>query len=258
MRFRVVIPARYGATRLPGKPLRPLLGRPLVQYVYENALASGAERVVIATDNERIRQTAEAFGAQVCMTSPEHRSGTDRIAEVATLEGYAADDIVVNVQGDEPLLPPVLIRQVAEDLAAHPPAAVATLCAPISDPEQVFNPNAVKVVTDQHGYALYFSRAAIPYDRDGFGAPPRNVAPAGDYLLHIGLYAYRAGFLQEYVRQAPCRIEQLESLEQLRALWYGHRIHVAAAAVPMEGGVDTEQDLARVEAHLTKRSASRD
>jgi 3-deoxy-manno-octulosonate cytidylyltransferase (CMP-KDO synthetase) len=245
----VVIPARYGATRLPGKPLRQLLGRPLVQYVYENARASGAERVVIATDDERIRAAAEKFGAAVCMTSPDHRSGTDRIAEVAEREGYGADDIVVNVQGDEPLLPPALIRQAAEDLNAHPAASIATLCTPVTGPEQLFNPNAVKVVTDREGYALYFSRAAIPWDRDGFAASPRH-ADLADHFLHIGLYAYRAGFLREYVRCAPCRIEQLESLEQLRALWYGHRIHVAVTAAAMEGGVDTESDLERVEARL--------
>jgi 3-deoxy-manno-octulosonate cytidylyltransferase (CMP-KDO synthetase) len=250
MRFKVVIPARYGATRLPGKPLRPLLGRPLVQYAYENARASGAERVVIATDDERIRVAAEGFGAAVCMTSPDHRSGTDRIAEVAEREGYGADDIVVNVQGDEPLLPPALIRQAAEDLNAHPAASIATLRAPLTDQEQLFNPHVVKVVTDREGYALYFSRAAIPWDRDGFAAQPQRAEMAGDHFLHIGLYAYRAGFLREFVRCTPCRIEQLESLEQLRALWYGHRIHVAVAAAAMEGGVDTEQDLARVEARL--------
>lgn len=258
MTFRVVIPARYGATRLPGKPLRSLLGKPLVQYVYENAVASGAARVVIATDDARIREAAEGFGAAVCMTAPEHRSGTDRIAEVAAREGYGDDDIVVNVQGDEPLLPPALIRQVADDLAAHPKASIATLCAAMTDPEQVFNPNAVKVVTDREGYALYFSRAPIPWDRDGFALGPRRALPQGEYSLHVGLYAYRAGFLQEYVRWAPCPIEQLESLEQLRALWYGHRIHVAAAAVAMEGGVDTEQDLARVEARLKSDSAGQD
>lgn len=256
MSFRVVIPARYGATRLPGKPLRLILGWPLVQYVYENAVASGAERVVIATDDARIREAAEAFGAAVCMTSPDHRSGTDRIAEVAAREGYARDDIVVNVQGDEPLLPPEAIRQVAEALDAHRDASIATLCAPLTDGEQLFNPHAVKVVTDREGYALYFSRAAIPWDRDGFAARPQAAVP-GHHFLHIGLYAYRAGFLQEYVRWEPSRIEQLESLEQLRALWYGHRIHVGRAAMAMEGGVDTEQDLVRVEARLRARSTGR-
>lgn len=253
MRFCVVIPARYGATRLPGKPLRLLLGKPLVQYAYENAVASGADEVVIATDDDRICAAAEGFGARVCMTSPQHFSGTDRVAEVAELNRYAADAIVVNVQGDEPLLPPHLIRQVAGDLLAFPAASIATLCTRLRQSDQLFNPNVVKVVLDRQGYALYFSRAPIPWDRDGFAAKPMQADPDADYYHHVGLYAYRAGFLSEYVTLPPCRAERVEALEQLRALWYGYRIHVAVAVDRMEGGVDTAEDLLRVEGLLRSR-----
>lgn len=247
MTFRVVIPARYGATRLPGKPLRHILGKPLVQYVYENAVKSGADEVVIATDDHRIREAAEGFGAAVCMTSPEHRSGTERLAEVAERNSYAADSVMVNVQGDEPMVSPVLIRQVAENLAAHSAASIATLCTRIGQSDRLFSPNIVKVVKDRQDYALYFSRAPIPWDRDGFVSNSIKADPKADYFHHIGLYAYRADFLREYARLPPCQIEQLESLEQLRALWYGYRIHIAEAKAPMEGGVDTEEDLLRVE-----------
>lgn len=252
MSFRVVIPARYGSTRLPGKPLRLIAGRPMLQHVHERALESGAEEVVIATDDERIRETALSFGAKVCMTEPAHRSGTDRLAEVAARGGYGADEIVVNLQGDEPLMPPVLIRQVAEDLAAYRAASVATLCARLTLAAELFDPNVVKVVMDQEGYALYFSRAPIPWDRDRFGRDGRGVSEIGGYWRHLGLYAYRAGFLQEYLRRPPSPLEQAESLEQLRALWYGHRIHVAEAVAQTVAGVDTPEDLARVEALLSE------
>lgn len=257
MKFRVVIPARYGATRLPGKPLRCLLGKPLLQYVFDNAVASEADEVVIATDDDRIRKVAEGFGAVVCMTSAQHLSGTERLAEVAALNRYAADSIVVNVQGDEPLLPPLSIRQVAEDLAAYPAASIATLCSRLTQAEQLFNPNVVKVVMDQQGYALYFSRAAIPWDRDGIATSSAQTELKADYFRHIGLYAYRAGFLHEYVNLQPCQAEQLESLEQLRALWYGYRIHVAEALAEMDGGVDTEEDLMRVEGLLLRRELAK-
>ena len=252
--FKVVIPARYGATRLPGKPLRLLAGKPLVQHVFERAMESGAEEVVIATDDDKIREAAEKFGAGVCMTSPQHRSGTERLSEVASRLNYPVDSIVVNLQGDEPLLPPALIRQVAEDLAAHPAASIATLRAPVTESAQLFDPNVVKVVMDHAGYALYFSRAPIPWDREHFGSNPTHLDVYSDYFRHIGLYAYGCGFLHEYVDKAPCRLEQLESLEQLRALWYGYRIHVALAVVEPEAGVDTEEDLLRVEALLRERT----
>lgn len=252
MKFKVVIPARYGATRLPGKPLRLLAGKPLVQHVFERAMESGAEEVVIATDDERIREAAEGFGAAVCMTSPQHRSGTERLAEVASRRHYAADTIVVNLQGDEPLLPPPLLRQVAEDLAVHPAASIATLYAPLTQASQLFDPNVVKVVMDHRGYALYFSRAPIPWDRDRFALSSAQMDANADYCRHIGLYAYRAGFLREYVDRPPCQMEQLESLEQLRALWYGYRIHLSRALPEPAPGVDTEEDLSRVERFLRR------
>jgi 3-deoxy-manno-octulosonate cytidylyltransferase (CMP-KDO synthetase) len=252
--FKVVIPARYAATRLPGKPLRLLAGKPMIQHVYERAMDSGADEVLIATDDERIRDAAAQFGAQVCMTSPQHRSGTERLSEVARQRDYAADTIVVNLQGDEPLLPPSLIRQVAEDLAAHPQASIATLCAPLTRAAHLFDPNVVKLVMDQGGFALYFSRAPIPWDRERFGATPPQLDANADYFRHIGLYAYRCGFLTEYVDRPACHLEQLESLEQLRALWYGYRIHVAHAAVEPEAGVDTEEDLLRVDSILRGRT----
>ena len=252
--FKVVIPARYAATRLPGKPLRMLAGKPMIQHVFERAMDSGADEVLIATDDERIRDAAAQFGAMVCMTSPHHRSGTERLSEVASRQDYAADSIVVNLQGDEPLLQPVLIRQVAEDLAAHPQASIATLCAPLTQTAHLFDPNVVKLVMDQAGFALYFSRAPIPWDRERFGATPPQLDTNSDYFRHIGLYAYRCGFLHEYVDRAACRLEQLESLEQLRALWYGYRIHVAHAVVEPEAGVDTEEDLLRVEGVLRDKA----
>lgn len=249
-RFKVVIPARFGATRLPGKPLRLLAGKPLVQHVFERAVDSGADEVVIATDDDRIRLAAEQFGARVCMTSPHHRSGTERLSEVASRLNYPTDSIVVNLQGDEPLLPPALISQVAQDLAAQPAASLATLCAPLTQAAQLFDPNVVKLVMDHAGFALYFSRAPIPWDREQFGSDAGPVAVKSDYFRHIGLYAYRCGFLREYVERSPCRAEQLEALEQLRALWYGYRIHVAHAVDEPAAGVDTEEDLLRVEALL--------
>ncbi|UCM60256.1 3-deoxy-manno-octulosonate cytidylyltransferase [Aeromonas hydrophila] len=251
MSFVVVIPARYASTRLPGKPLADIHGKPMVQHVVEKALQSGADRVIVATDDERVQQAlatcAGQAGFEVCMTSKDHQSGTERLAEVCRHYGFAADTIVVNVQGDEPLIPPVIIRQVADNLAAAT-APMATLSVPIQDAEEVFNPNAVKVVTDQKGYALYFSRASIPWDRDRFAA---NREQIGDhYQRHIGIYAYRAGFIQRYVDWAPSLLEQIEALEQLRVLWYGEKIHVAQALEAPPVGVDTQADLDKVRALL--------
>ena len=251
MSFVVVIPARYASTRLPGKPLADIHGKPMVQHVVEKALQSGADRVIVATDDERVQQAlapfAAAAGFEVCMTSPDHQSGTERLAEVCRHYGFAADTIVVNVQGDEPLIPPVIIRQVADNLAAAS-APMATLSVPIRDAEEAFNPNAVKVVTDREGYALYFSRASIPWDRDRFAQSREQI---GDhYQRHIGIYAYRAGFIQRYVDWAPSVLEQVEALEQLRVLWYGEKIHVAQALEAPPVGVDTQQDLDKVRALL--------
>mgnify|MGYP001194504373 CR=1 FL=1 len=251
LRFRVAIPARYASTRLPGKPLRLLVGRPLIEHVYRRARASGALEVVIATDDARIREAAEGFGATVCMTAPEHPSGTDRLAEAAAQLGWADDAIVVNVQGDEPGMPPALIRQVALGLATHPDAGIATACARIHDPTELFDPNAVKVVRDAQGYALYFSRAPIPWHREAFrgGGAARSELPTDiAWFRHIGLYAYRVAALRRYPELTPAPAERAESLEQLRALWHGIRIHVAEAAEPPPPGVDTEADLARLAA----------
>ena len=247
MSFVVVIPARYASTRLPGKPLADIHGKPMVQHVVEKALQSGADRVIVATDDERVRQALQATGFEVCMTSPDHQSGTERLAEVCRHYGFAADTIIVNVQGDEPLIPPVIIRQVADNLAAAS-APMATLSVPIRDAEEAFNPNAVKVVTDREGYALYFSRASIPWDRDRFAQSREQI---GDhYQRHIGIYAYRAGFIQRYVDWAPSVLEQVEALEQLRVLWYGEKIHVAQALQAPPVGVDTQADLDKVRALL--------
>ncbi|MBL0507720.1 3-deoxy-manno-octulosonate cytidylyltransferase [Aeromonas caviae] len=251
MSFVVVIPARYASTRLPGKPLADIHGKPMVQHVVEKALQSGADRVIVATDDERVQQAlapfAAAAGFEVCMTSPDHQSGTERLAEVCRHYGFAADTIIVNVQGDEPLIPPVIIRQVADNLAAAS-APMATLSVPIRDAEEAFNPNAVKVVTDREGYALYFSRASIPWDRDRFAQSREQIGE--HYQRHIGIYAYRAGFIQRYVDWAPSVLEQVEALEQLRVLWYGEKIHVAQALQAPPVGVDTQADLDKVRALL--------
>ncbi len=252
-RFRVVIPARYGSTRLPGKPLRLIAGRPLIEHVYLKALASGAVEVVIATDDERIQKVAESFGAQVCMTAANHPSGTDRLAEVATLKRWNDGDIIVNLQGDEPLLPAALIRQMARDLENHPDAGIATACTRIWNVQEIFDPHVVKVVMDSRGYALYFSRAPIPYHREAFTAGHERLPTDADYFRHIGLYAYRVAVLRRYPGLSVCGLEQAESLEQLRALWSGIRIHVGMVAHIPAAGVDTEADVARVEAYLLSR-----
>lgn len=250
MGFKVVIPARFGSSRLPGKPLLEIAGRPMVAHVYERACQSGAEEVLIATDDERIREAARAFGADVVMTLASHPSGTDRLQEVARTKGWPDDVIVVNVQGDEPLIPPAVIDQVAANLAASQGAGMATLAEPLIHVDQLFNPNVVKLLRDVNGHALYFSRAPIPWARDDF-ARDKSQLPAPDvWLRHLGIYAYRVGFLHAYVGWPPARIEQLESLEQLRALYHGVKIHVDVAAVELPPGVDTAEDLERVRALL--------
>lgn len=252
MAYSVIIPARYASSRLPGKPLLMLAGQPMIQWVWQLAHQSDAQRVIIATDDERIQTAAQAFGAEVVMTRSDHLSGTDRLQEVVAQAGFDDDDIVVNVQGDEPLLPTLLIRQVADNLAAHPEASIATLCEPIDDVDAVFNPNIVKVTMDINGLALTFSRSPMPWSRDHFqpGQTPNKLPGGALFNRHIGLYAYRVGFLHRYVSWAPAPIEQCEQLEQLRALWQGERIHVAQAAQPHPHGVDTEADARRVETLL--------
>ena len=255
--FKVAIPARYASTRLPGKPLLPLAGQPMIRHVYARGLESGAEEVVIATDDARIAEVAHGFGAEVVLTAAEHASGTDRLAEVARLRGWADDVIVVNLQGDEPLTPGALLRQAAEDLAACPDAAIATLATPIHHQDEIFDPHIVKIVTDRAGYAHYFSRAPIPWRRDAFAAEADTDIPPepGLHHRHLGLYAYRAGFLARYGTLAPSPLEQAESLEQLRALWHGYRIHVRNVEPPPGHGVDTVEDWRRMEALLQRRGA---
>ena len=245
-RFTVVIPARLGSTRLPNKVLRPIGGKPMVRLVHELSEKSGAARVILAVDDER---TAEAVpGAETCLTSRTHRSGTERIAEVVERLDLDPGTIIVNVQADEPLLPPALIGQVARNLRAAPDAVMTTLCEPLESTEALFDPNVVKVARDRFGYALYFSRAPIPWRRDGF-EPVDEPAP-GVHFRHVGVYAYRAGYVCTYVRREPSALEVAESLEQLRVLHYGERIHVGVAVQGPGPGVDTEADLAMVRARV--------
>lgn len=245
--FRVVIPARYGSTRLPGKPLQLLAGKPLLQWVHDIAMASGAAEVIVATDDERILAAAAAFGAGVRLTSLTHVSGTDRIAEVALQSGWDEQDVVVNLQGDEPMMPPELIRQVATLLEDHPEAAIATVATRIGSVQALLDPNAVKVVTDRSGRALYFSRAPIPWGRDT--APAGIVSQRGyqGARRHVGLYAYRVTALRRLSLLPPTPLELLEKLEQLRALEYGMEIRVADAVAQPGPDVNTREDLARVE-----------
>lgn len=253
--MKIVIPARYASTRLPGKPLLPIAGRPMLQHVYERAVLSQAEEVVIATDDERIARAADGFSARVCMTGSTHTSGTERIAEVIEILGWKEDEIVVNLQGDEPLMPVSLLDQVAQDLAHHTDADTATLAAHLEHQDQVFDPNVVKVVRDKKGYALYFSRSPIPWKRGEIHwNGPVSPHMTSNFNRHIGLYAYRAGFVQKYIGWPPAPIEQDESLEQLRTLWHGHRIHVSMAAELPPAGVDTPDDLERVEALIANAS----
>lgn len=243
MSFIAIIPARFASTRLPGKPLVDIHGKPMVVHVMERALESGAERVIVATDNNDVARAVEAAGGEVCMTRPDHQSGTERLAEVIEHYQFSDDTVIVNVQGDEPLIPPVIIRQVAENLARST-AGMATLAVPITSAEEAFNPNAVKVVRDASGYALYFSRATIPWDRERFSTSREEVGDC--FLRHIGIYGYRAGFIRRYVSWEASPLEQIELLEQLRVLWYGEKIHVDVAKAIPSVGVDTPEDLLRV------------
>ena len=236
MSFIVIIPARYASTRFPGKPLADLAGKPMIARVCERAAQAGASAVHVATDDERIARAVRSHGFSVVMTRADHASGTDRLAEAARTLGLEAERIVVNVQGDEPLIAPALIRAVAERLQAERGASMATACHAIHDPASLDNPNVVKVVLDARGHALYFSRARIPYPREGEPACYR----------HAGIYAYRVGFLEQFATLAPAPLERSEALEQLRALWYGHRIAVVVSDAEIPPGVDTPEDLAAV------------
>ena len=277
--FTVIIPARHASTRLPGKMLADIGGKPMVVQVADRARASGALEVIVATDHHEIADAVARHGHQASMTQAHHASGTDRIAEVAAQRGYPAERIVVNVQGDEPLIAPELIRGVAQRLADTTEAAIATACYPLEDAPSLINPNVVKVVLDRNGFALYFSRAPIPFARDAFTRPSdpardaftrqpdisresamNSPAPSPDAhtagitrlpaglpaYRHIGIYAYRVAFLASYAQLAPAPIEQFEALEQLRALWHGHRISAAITTIAPHPGVDTAEDLERV------------
>jgi 3-deoxy-manno-octulosonate cytidylyltransferase (CMP-KDO synthetase) len=246
MNFNVIIPARYASSRFPGKPLVDINGKPMVQHVYERALESGAAKVVVATDDARIAKVVKDFGGQYCMTGAHHESGTERLAEVVDMQNMLAHELVVNVQGDEPFIPAENIQQVAENLHQHQQAEMATLAVKISDVEEAFNPNVVKVLVDKQGFALYFSRATIPYDRARF-LDEDCIDEIGDfYLRHVGIYAYRAGFIKQYVNMSPSGLEQIESLEQLRVLWHGEKIHVDVARKTPPTGIDTPEDLQRI------------
>lgn len=247
--FVVAIPSRYAASRLPGKPLQLLGGEPLVLHVVRRALTAGADDVWVATDDDRVARALEAAGVRIAMTSATHASGTDRLAECARIAGWDADTVVVNLQGDEPFAPAAGIRAVADALQRSG-APMATLATPIDDAQQLHDPNTVKLVTAASGDALYFSRAPIPWPRDAFARDRTALPPGGTWLRHIGIYAYRAGFLQTFAAMAAGRLEMLESLEQLRVLEAGHRIAVALTPEPFPPGVDTAADLERAERRL--------
>ncbi|MGB0867849.1 MAG: 3-deoxy-manno-octulosonate cytidylyltransferase [Granulosicoccaceae bacterium] len=242
--FKIVIPARYGASRLPGKPLRDVAGRPLVEWVWRCAARVNPEQLLVATDDERIRDVCRNFGAEVVMTDPAHPSGTDRLAEVAAIQRWPDDAVIVNLQGDEPLTPVANIECLVNACRQHPEAAIATLCEPL-EAEDYSNPNAVKVVRDKRGFALYFSRASIPFARDG-GVPCAS--------RHIGLYAYRGGFLRRFTGMEVSPLEEIERLEQLRAMWHGERIFAVEAPEAMGPGIDTPDDLSRVTEILKAQS----
>ena len=241
MSFIVVIPARYASTRLPAKPLADIAGKPMIQRVYEQAIKSGAKQVIIATDDERIAKVARRFAKDVCLTRTEHQSGTERLAEVIEKYQLADDEIVVNVQGDEPLIPPCIIAQVAKNLTDHTEVSMATLAVNMRNADEIFDPNVVKVVTDKKGYALYFSRASIPWDRDNFAKQPSSLYQ--EMMRHIGIYAYHAAFVKRYLAWPASSLEKIESLEQLRVLYQGEKIHVAIANQSPPRGVDTPEDL---------------
>jgi 3-deoxy-manno-octulosonate cytidylyltransferase (CMP-KDO synthetase) len=251
--FVVVIPARYASSRFPGKPLADLGGKPMIVRVAQRAAKSGASEVIVATDHPAIERAAAQAGYDVAMTSKRHASGTDRLAEVAAQRGYAGKRIIVNVQGDEPLISPALIRRAAKNLAEHEEAAIATACHGIESAAELANPNVVKVVLDARGYALYFSRAPIPYARDAYAKGMGSIPDGLPVYRHLGIYAYRAAFLRDFKRLTAPAIERFEALEQLRALHAGYRISVAVTRGAPQSGIDTPQDLARVQAQWMRR-----
>jgi 3-deoxy-manno-octulosonate cytidylyltransferase (CMP-KDO synthetase) len=252
--FHVIIPARYASTRLPGKPLLLIGDKPMLQHVYERALACGAASVVVATDDMRVADAVAEFGGEVCLTAAHHQSGTERLAETAQQLQLPDDAIVVNLQGDEPLMPPELLHQVAALLQGDHGADMATLCTRIHTAAELFDPHVVKVISDRHGKALYFSRAVIPWDRDAFAVTTEELPASAVHFRHLGIYAYRVGYLKSYVTLEPCELERMESLEQLRVLWHGGAIQVAEASRVPGPGVDTAADLQRVRELLEAQS----
>lgn len=250
MSFTVIIPARYASTRLPGKPLKDLAGQTMIERVYRQALLSKAERVVVATDDQRIEALANGFGAEVCMTRDDHQSGTDRLQEAASSLGLADDDIIVNVQGDEPLIPPAIINQVAENLHLHASSAMSTLSVAIDHADEFYDPNCVKVVANEAGRALYFSRSPIPFPRD---EKPGRLPTTLVAQRHIGIYGYRVSVLNDFVQWPLSPLELTEQLEQLRMMWHGQSIHVETACERPPAGIDTEADLLRVRHYLVSQ-----
>ena len=261
MSFHVVVPARYGATRLPGKPLRLIAGEPMIVHAWRRAVESGADSVTVAADDQRICDVIQEQGGRAVMTRTDHVSGTDRLAEVVERDGLSANSVVVNLQGDEPLMDPALVATVASALARAPGADLATLATPIATGRELFDPNVVKVIIDRNGLARYFSRAPIPWVRGLFGGcsidePPAELPAGTPFLRHLGLYAYRVSALRALCAEPPVAVERAESLEQLRALDMGMAIHVTAIGRTPGHGVDTEADLARVEHELARRGGS--
>lgn len=244
--FTVIIPARFGASRLPGKPMLDLAGMPVIQHVIDRALESGATRVVVATDDTRIEQTAIDGGAQAVLTRADHESGTDRITQAAQILGLPDDEIIINVQGDEPDMPPELIRQMADALADNTAITMCTACTPITDIDIIHDPGVVKVVRDKNDFALYFSRAPIAFDRDGLGEFA--------YRRHLGIYAYRTNYLTEFSNTKACALEQAEKLEQLRALYRGDRLYCPDAIKSPGIGIDTEADIKRARAEWADKA----
>lgn len=238
--FTVIIPARFASNRLPGKPLADIHGKPMIIRVMERALMSDATRVIVATDHQAVFDVVQAANGEVCMTDVDHQSGTERLSEVIEKYNFSDDEIIINVQGDEPLIPPEIINQLASNLMLNN-VGMATLAVPINDPQEVFDPAIVKVVTDKQSNALYFSRAAIPWERDRFAVSKMEIGQ--HFLRHIGIYAYRAGFIRRYIQWSISPLETIEMLEQLRVLWYGKKIHVPLAVKTPGPGVDNQQDL---------------
>lgn len=252
MSYHIIIPARYASSRLPGKPLRLIAGQPMLAHVIASARQSAATRIIVATDDQRIADAATALGVETCMTSLQHNSGTERIHEVIETFGITDDTVIVNMQGDEPLMPTSCLDQLGQALAQDAHAEMATLSAPIESMDELFDPNVVKLVCDDAGNALYFSRAVIPWHRDAFMHSPPQLDSYSAFLRHIGLYAYRAGFVKQYISWGSCELEQIESLEQLRVLYHGRKIKVVRANDIPGPGVNTEEELQRAEHILSQ------